>query len=60
MIELPNYSPNTKYRVGMKVDRSHIAYLVIESQGGESKIEYELGEIISKMFPGYILKPDED
>ncbi|NEP83628.1 MAG: Hsp70 family protein [Okeania sp. SIO3B3] len=59
MVELPNYSPSAKYRVGMKVDRSQIAYLVIESQCGASKIEYELGNIISKMFPGHILRPDE-
>jgi molecular chaperone DnaK len=60
MVELPNYSPNAKYRVGMKVDRSQIAYLVIEAEGGINRTEYELGDIISKMFPGYVLKPETD
>ena len=60
MVELPNYSPNAKYRVGMKVDRSQIAYLVIETEGGRNRTEYELGNLISKMFPGHILKPEVD
>ncbi|HAZ48839.1 MAG TPA: Hsp70 family protein [Cyanobacteria bacterium UBA11369] len=55
MIELPNYSPQAKYRVGMKVDRSQIAYLVIEEVRAGKPIEYKLGNVISKMFPGYIL-----
>ena len=55
MIELPNYSPEAKYRVGMKVDRSQIAYLVIEDIGSSNPIEYKLGNVISKMFPGHVL-----
>ncbi|MFB2973243.1 Hsp70 family protein [Aerosakkonema sp. BLCC-F183] len=55
MIELPNYSPQAKYRVGMKVDRSQIAYLVIEEIGSSNPIEYKLGNVISKMFPGHVL-----
>lgn len=55
MIELPSYSPNAKYRVGMKVDRSHIAYLVIQETRTNKLIEYQLGDIIANMFPGYIL-----
>jgi molecular chaperone DnaK len=55
IIELPNYSPSAKYRVGMKVDRSHIAYLVIQETRMGKLIEYKLGNIIANMFPGYIL-----
>ena len=55
MIQLPNYSPRSKYRVGMKVDRSHIAYLIIQETETSNLIEYKLGNIIDKMFPGYIL-----
>jgi molecular chaperone DnaK len=55
MIELPNYSPNAKYRVGMKVDRSQIAYLLIQEARVGKVVEYKLGNVIAKMFPGYIL-----
>lgn len=55
LIELPNYSLNSKYRVGMKVNRSQVAYLVIEETRTNQQIEYELGNIISKMFGGYVL-----
>lgn len=58
MVELPNFSAHTEYRVGMKVDRSQIAYLVIE--GGGIRSEKKLGNIISEMFPGYILKPEAE
>ena len=59
MIELPNYSPKAKYRIGMKVDRSQIAYLVIQETGSTKFIEYQLGNVIAKMFPGYVLKFEE-
>ena len=39
----------------MKVDRSQIAYLVIEDIGSSNPIEYKLGNVISKMFPGHVL-----
>lgn len=55
MIELPNYSPESKYRIGMKVDRSQIAYLAIQEIRTSKQVEYKLGNLISKMFPGYIL-----
>ncbi len=55
MIELPNYSTNAKYHVGMKVDRSQIAYLLIQEARGGKVVEYQLGNVISKMFPGYVL-----
>ena len=59
MIELPNYSSQAKYRVGMKVDRSQIAYLAIEEVSTKKCVEYELGNILAKMFPGYVFF-DED
>lgn len=55
IIELPNYSNQAKYRVGMKVDRSQIAYLILQETQGGKIIEYQLGNVISKMFPGYVL-----
>ena len=50
-IELPNYSEDSIYRVGMKVDRSLIAYLVIEEANSQALVEYELGSIFSRIFP---------
>ncbi|WP_375466972.1 Hsp70 family protein [uncultured Nostoc sp.] len=58
MIDLPNYSPNAKYRVGMKVDRSQIAYLIIEETRSGKFVEYTLGDIIAKMFPGLVLNDE--
>ncbi|MGB8690880.1 MAG: Hsp70 family protein, partial [Microcoleus sp.] len=58
-IELPNYYTNAKYRVGMKVDRSQIAYLAIEEVTARKLVEYELGNILAKMFPGFVFF-DED
>ncbi|KYC38104.1 molecular chaperone [Scytonema hofmannii PCC 7110] len=60
MIDLPNYSPNAKYRVGMRVDRSHIAYLSIEETRSGKIVEYTLGDIIAKMFPGLVLDEKEE
>ncbi|ESA32485.1 molecular chaperone [Leptolyngbya sp. Heron Island J] len=48
-IELPDYSENAVYRVGMKVDRSLIAYLIIEEINSQTVAEYELGNIFSKI-----------
>jgi Molecular chaperone len=53
-IELPNYYSGAKYRVGMKVDRSQIAYLVIEEVSARKPVEYKLGNLIAKMFPGFV------
>jgi molecular chaperone DnaK len=59
-IELPNYYSGAKYRVGMKVDRSQIAYLVIEEVSARKPVEYKLGDIIAKMFPGFVLFDEEE
>jgi molecular chaperone DnaK len=55
MVKLPSYESHDSWRVGMRVDRSQIAYLVIEDIPGEKRIEYELGNAIAKMFPGFVL-----
>jgi molecular chaperone DnaK len=54
-LEIPNHLPNKTYRIGMKVDRSQIAYLVLEETSTSKRVEYELGNVIAKMFPGYVL-----
>ncbi|MDQ2098827.1 MAG: Hsp70 family protein [Tychonema bourrellyi B0820] len=58
-IEVPNHQSGAKYRAGMKVDRSQIAYLAIEEVSTKKCVEYELGNILAKMFPGYVFF-DED
>ncbi|MBO3460159.1 Hsp70 family protein [Aetokthonos hydrillicola Thurmond2011] len=58
MVKLPSYSPSNRWRVGMRVNRSQVAYLVIEEVHGNPKVEYELGNIIAKMFPGFFLFED--
>lgn len=55
IVKLPSYSPNDQWRVGMRVDRSQIAYLVIEEVQGQKRVEYELGNVIANMFPGFVL-----
>lgn len=58
-VKLPNYSSDAKYRVGMRVDVSQVAYLVIEETNSKQRLEYKLGEIISQLFPGGFFEPDE-
>lgn len=58
-IKLPNYSQTAKYRVGMRVNSSQVAYLVIQEVDSREFIEYELGNILAKMFPGFILSENE-
>ncbi len=60
MVKLPSYSPEDKWRVGMKVDRSQVAYLVIEEVSSKKRVEYELGNVIAKMFPGFVLLENMD
>jgi len=55
IIKLPSSSPNDQWRVGMRVDRSQICYLVIADMLGKKRVEYELGNAIAKMFPGFVL-----
>ncbi|AFZ04572.1 Hsp70 family protein [Calothrix sp. PCC 6303] len=42
-IKLPNYSCRNHWRVGMRVNHSHIFYLVIEDCKNKQRLEYELG-----------------
>lgn len=60
MVKLPSYESDDQWRVGMRVDRSQIAYLVIEEIQGEKRVEYELGNAIANMFPGFVLIEQSD
>lgn len=55
MVKLPSYSPVDQWRVGMRVNRSQVTYLVIEDIRGKKQVEYELGNVIANMFPGFVL-----
>ena len=59
-ITLPNYSQQAKYWVGMRVNRSQVAYLVIEEVRSKKRVEYELGNIIGEMLPGFVLPKEEN
>lgn len=50
-IELPNFNKNNRWKVGMRLDESQIAYIVFidEEKNIESK-PYELGNILTEMF----------
>ena len=52
-VTLPNYSQEAKYLVGMRVDSSQIAYLIIEEINSKTKVEYELGNIIDQTLGGF-------
>lgn len=58
-VKLPISATSEKWRVGMRVNRSQVAYLAIVSVGGKRKVEYELGNIIAQMFPGFVMREDE-
>ncbi|MEB3883896.1 Hsp70 family protein [Lyngbya sp. CCY1209] len=55
IVKLPKTATSEKWRVGMRVNRSQVAYLAIASEEGNKAIEYELGNIIAKMFPGFVM-----
>jgi molecular chaperone DnaK len=59
-ITLPNYSQQARYWVGMRVNRSQVAYLVIEEVRSQKRVEYELGNIIGEMLPGFVLPKEEN
>jgi molecular chaperone DnaK len=59
-VKLPSYESDDLWRVGMRVDRSQIGYLVIEDLQGKKRVEYELGNAIANMFPGCILLNPSD
>ncbi len=59
-VKLPKYSQSARYRVGMRVNPSQVAYLVIEEATSLERVEYELGNIIAKMFPGFLLSQDPE
>ncbi len=50
-LALPNtHLPNNSWRVGMRINRSKVVYLVFEDTIHKERLEYELGDIIRQMF----------
>lgn len=54
-ITLPNHSSQAKYQVGMRVDSSQIAYLVVKEINTKKIAEYKLGNIIAQAFPTFVI-----
>lgn len=57
-VKLPNYSASAQYRVGMWVNKSQIAYLIIEEIESKTNVKYELGNVIGMLFPGFFQTED--
>lgn len=56
-IELPNaHIPDNWWKVGMRIDKSKVVYLIFQDVMYEQEIEYELGDIIRKMFSGLVVE----
>ncbi len=50
-ISLPNFSPDNRWKVGMKMDESQIAYIVFTDEiNNKESVHYELGNILTEMF----------
>jgi molecular chaperone DnaK len=50
------WSSHHRWRVGIRMDRLHILYLVVEEETNPNlRAEYELGNILAEMFPGFVL-----
>ncbi|MBO3460160.1 Hsp70 family protein [Aetokthonos hydrillicola Thurmond2011] len=58
VIQLPNFFSSARYRVGMRVNRSQVSYLVIEEVSSKERVEYELGNLLAKIFPSFVLSED--
>lgn len=56
-VKMPGvWAQNHKWRVGIRVDRSQVLYLVVKEETNVSlKAEYELGNVLAEMFPGFVL-----
>ena len=59
-ITLPNHNRESIYQVGMRVDRSLVAHLVIKEIKSGAISEYALGDIISKSFANDSIETDSD
>lgn len=60
-ITLPNFKPENRWKVGMKLDESQIAYIVFQDEINKTySKDYELGNILTEMFglDGLILSKD--
>lgn len=56
-IELPNaHIPDNRWKVGMRIDKSKVVYLIFQDVMYEKETEYELGDIIRKMFSGLVVE----
>ena len=57
MVKLPgSWSERHQWRIGMRVNRSQIAYLVVEEMNNKHlRAEYELGNVLAKMFSSFVL-----
>ncbi len=52
-IQAPNaHLQGNQWRVGMRINKSKVVYLVFEDAKKRDRVEYELGDIIRKMFGG--------
>lgn len=50
-ISLPNFSPENRWKVGMKMDESQIAYIVFTDEiNNKESVHYELGNVLTEMF----------
>jgi len=50
-LELPHANlPNNRWRVGMRINKSKVVYLIFEDTIHKKQKEYELGDIIRQMF----------
>ena len=50
-ITLPNFNPDNRWKVGMKMDESQIAYIVFTDEiNNKESVHYELGNILTEMF----------
>jgi len=58
-ISLPNVDmPGNQWKVGMRINKSKIAYLVFKDLQGET-VEYELGDILRQTFSGLEILGEE-
>jgi len=46
VIEVPNYYPDARYRIGMRVNSLKVPYLVIEEIGSSICVEYKLSNLL--------------
>ncbi len=56
-IELPNaHIPENRWKLGMRIDKSKVVYLIFRDVMYQGETEYELGDIIRRMFSGLVVE----